>query len=552
MRRNRWSALGLSFAIVAVLAPPGVMAQSGNEAATRLTSAAHVTNANDEAPGHSYTSPTVVVDPEDPLRVYAASVDVRAQRCVFVRSADGGRTWVKGEGSPSLDAYPFCTHDNGFVPLAFLAMGRDGRTLYFAHIGWDTQDGGRAENRSIFLGRSTDFGDSWEVTTVRNNRGKTGNDIEKNVVTGLAVDITTGTQDTVYVAFTASFPNPTSPARPGQPMVATSVDGGRTFGEPANLSGSFFDDVNSLPSDIAADKRVKANFGGGGSYLTVDTKGQVFASWTRGSANITPIAPPPALYLSRSSDQGKTFTVSEVLAANPDQTGPTGAQVRWSPEGGVNGSLHATWEGRPVTAQGDRDVLYRRSLDGGATWGDIVRLNDDDPVQLFSQFQPSLGIAPDGRLDVVWWDMRDNAGRFVTDVYYAYSTDNGSTWSDNVRVTDRSIDRNLGIWKPGTGGDVRQPPGVGSSDRLAHVIWDDTRNGTAQTETQDLYTVAVQFEALPAGGLPRGVGYLLAIVIGVGAVGVLLMVGALGIRSRRPSDPPAAETIRGKEPAGVS
>lgn len=527
-------------------------AAGGQSAATgkdpRLTSAAHASNGQDEAPGHSYTSPGVVVDPENPKHVYAATVDVRSQRCALLRSFDGGRNWERPKSSPSPDAFPFCTHDNGFIPMSFLAMGRD-NTLYFAHIGWDTQDGGRSENRSVFLGRSTDRGENWDSTMVRNNRGKTGDDIEKNVPTGLAVD-TSGPQDVVYVTWTASFPNPSRPSRPGQPMMAVSGDGGKTFGEPVNVSGTFFDDPQNLPADLTEAHRVRANFGGSGVSPTVDAKGNLWVSWTRSTANITPNSPPTALYLSRSTDQGKTFAVSEIHPPDANQFGPTGTRLQWSSEGGPTGSLHAVWEGKTEGTQGDRDVLYRRSTDEGRTWSDVRVLNDDDPAQLYGQFQPNLSIAPDGRLDVVWWDMRDSNGRFVNDVYATYSNDSGATWSKNVRITDRSIDRTIGMWRPGTGGDVRQPPGIGSAEAVTYFVWDDTRHGTLQTETQDLYAAAAQFKALPGSGLPSTAGYLLAIVLGVGAVGLMLLVGSLMLRGRRSGSLPA-EAQSGKAPAQV-
>jgi hypothetical protein len=529
-------------------AAAGGQATGGKE--PRFTSTVHATNGEDEAPGRSYASPGVVVDPGDPKLVFGATVDVRSQRCALIRSADGGRTWVRPKSSPSPDAFPFCTHDNGFIPMSFLAMGRD-KTLYFAHIGWDTQDGGRGENRSTFVARSTDLGENWQSTLVRNNRGKTGDDIEKNVPTGLAVDTTTGQQDIVYVTWTTSMPNPTSPSRPGQPMMAVSSDAGRTFTEPVNLTGTFYDDANNIPSDLTDAQKARANFGGSGANPTVDDRGNLWVSWTRSTANITPTAPPTALYLSRSTDQGKTFTIGEIQPSDANQFGPTGTQLRWSPRGGPTGSLHAVWEGKTVGIQGDRDVIYRRSTDEGRTWNPVQVLNDDDPAQLHGQFQPNISVSPDGRLDVAWWDHRDSAGRFVNDVYTTHSTDAGATWSRNVRVTDQSISRTIGMWKPGTGGDVRQPPGIGAANELTHFVWDDTRNGTDQTETQDLYAASAQYETLAGGGLPRGAGYLLAIVLGVGAVGLVLLVGALVFRRRGPSTPPAAKAPSGKEPVEV-
>jgi hypothetical protein len=524
---------------LAGLMAPWAGAQSSD--APPLTQPVNATNAQDEAPGHSYTSPVVVVDPDNPRLVYAATVDVRAQRCVLLRSSDAGRTWTKARSSPSPQGFPFCTHDTGFVPHAFLAMGRD-KTLYYLHIAWDVQDGGRSENRSVFVARTDDGGETWQSTPVNVNRGKTGNDIQKNVPTDLVVDTKSGEQDIVYAAYTASWPNPQSPAggstRPNQPFIGVSTDGGRTFGTPINVATKFFEDTSNLPTDLTDAQKVKENFGGASLNLAVDDEGVLFGAWNRSTVNITP-APPSVLYFLRSADKGQTFQTAVLQPPNPDQSGPTGTFLEWSAHGGERGSLHALWEGKLVTNQGDRDVYYRRSLDEGRTWTEVKTLNDDDPAQLYGQFQPSLAVAPDGRLEAAWWDMRDAAGRFVTDVYQTTSYDSGATWTKNTLVTDRSIDRSIGIWKPGTGGDVRQPPGLAAADEVTVVVWDDTRNGTPQTEQQDLYVSTMQYQALSRSGLSPAAGYALAAVIGVAVVGLLLAFGALALRGRRVEPPPA-------------
>jgi len=535
-----------------LLALLALSAGGATAAEPRLTQPVNATNANDEAPGHSYTSPGVVVDPDDPLKVYAGSVDVRSQRCVLLRSADGGRTWAKSKEAPSPAAFPFCSHDSGLIPMSFVAMGRN-HALYFLHTAWDTQDGGRSENRSVFLARSTDEGDTWVHTPVNINRGKTGNDIEKNLPLGLAVD-SRGAQDVVYATYRASWPNPAAPAatRPGQAFVATSTDGGKSFGQPVSTTDAFFSDTANLPSSVTDAQRKKENFGSNpGIGIGLDDRGTIYLPWSRTTANVTPTAPASPYFVARSTDQGKTFTMAEALPADEDQLNPSGSTLAWGPGGGPAGTVHLVWEGKPKLTQGDRDILYRRSTDGGRTWGQTQMLNDDDPKQLFSQHQPGMAIAPDGRVDVAWFDQRDGAGQYVTDVYASRSTDFGATWSKNERITDISTNRLIGMWTPGTGGDVRQPPGVGASNALSIYVWDDTRNGTKQTETQDLYAATAQFETLKSGGLPTAAGYALAAVTGIAVVGLLLFGVSLVTRSRRQAPPPPPVTQSGRAPAQV-
>ena len=75
-------------------------------------------------------------------------------------------------------------------------------------------------------------------------------------------------------------------------------------------------------------------------------------------------------------------------------------------------------------------------------------------------------------------------------------TDNGTTWSKNLRVTDRIVDRRIGVFDNDF--DVSAPPGLATSNDYIIVGWDDTLNATPVelgAGTQDLFTAAVQYQA---------------------------------------------------------
>ena len=542
----------------------------------------------DLVPTRTYSSPEVKVDPRNRRRVVAGFVDMRARRCGLLRSLDGGETWKQLDSSPSLPSYPFCFHTSGGVVQTALAFGRDG-TLYYGLTGWDVQDGGQGRNVSILLARSDDLGDTWQTTIVRNARGKQEADVERNIITDVVVDTKSGSRDVVYVGWRANYPL-ARPSRPSLPMVAVSTDGGRRFSEPRNAVGPFFEQAQvretvlrtappttaaptttapaapptttspqSAPGTIppgappappaaapSAPRDAVANFGGGNPKLAVDGKGALYVLWPQATANIEP-RPDNPLYLSRSTDQGRTFTVHQ---AAPPSNWYGGAVMRWSPKGGPDGSLHVVTEDKLGQTQGDRDIYYRRSTDGGRTWSEGRVIHDDDPELLIGQFIPNLSVAPNGRLDAVWWDFRNDPGTYVNDVYYAYSTDDGKTWSRNIRVTDRSINRRIGPWSNNF--DMRQPPGVASTNAYALMAWDDTRNGDPVGQAQDVYASAVQFRQL-AGGASNTLKYVLAGVIGLLVAGLALLALALTARRRTGGPPPAAETVpaAGREAAGV-
>ncbi len=89
------------------------------------------------------------------------------------------------------------------------------------------------------------------------------------------------------------------------------------------------------------------------------------------------------------------------------------------------------------------------------------------------------------------------AGGPLSLAYYAYSTDNGTTWSRNTRVSDRSVDRRIGPFAQNF--DLLSPPGLLSTNAFALLAWEDTRNGNPVTQTQDIYAAVGRRRRAPVG-----------------------------------------------------
>jgi hypothetical protein len=502
----------------------------------------------DTTPTRTYSSPMIAVDPENENTVLAAYAEMRTARCGVARSTDGGRSWKRLEATPSLPSYPFCFTPAGTnVHQGQLAFGRN-HTVYLALPGWDVQDG---RNFSVLLARSTDLGDTWSTTVVRDARGRTPAESNRPVAS-IAVD-TRGPEDIVYVGWPIF-----RMTGPPTPMIGVSTDGGKTFGEPVSLVADHFASEEarqaamvSRPTKVPPfdtrpptppDQITAERFGGCCSRVVLDDKGTVYALWPL-STTIVP-GPLPSYYLSRSTDGGKTFTVSQ--AVSPSATLGNVA-IRWSPMGGPDGTLHLAYENKVPPLQGDRDVFHQSSADGGRTWTTPRMLNEDEPNLLAGQFMPNMNVAPNGRIDVAWWDFRNDTGAFRNDVYMASSSDNGRTWSPNIRVTNQSIDRRIGPWSNGY--DVRQPVGLTATDRYTFAAWDDTRNGDADGEAQDLYGAFVQFEPLPPPVSHTWV-YTLAAVSGLALAGGVITV--FGVVNRRRTRSPERAAEPSPEPAEVT
>jgi hypothetical protein len=106
---------------------------------------------------------------------------------------------------------------------------------------------------------------------------------------------------------------------------------------------------------------------------------------------------------------------------------------------------------------GNRDIYYKRSTDGGLNWGADTRLTNDS---LASQY-PSVSVSG-SVVHIVWYDNRD--GNY--EIYYKRSTDNGSNWGTDTRLTNNSSDS--------------YHPCVSASGSNVHIVWYDNRDGNRE------------------------------------------------------------------------
>ncbi len=118
------------------------------------------------------------------------------------------------------------------------------------------------------------------------------------------------------------------------------------------------------------------------------------------------------------------------------------------------GFLHIAWmDGR----DGNPEIYYKRSTDGGASWSGDTRLTDN---LSFSAFPCIASIG--STVYVVWEDDRD--GNY--EIYYKKSTDNGSTWGTDTRLTYASAY---------SGDQV-----IALSGLNVHIAWYDERDGNSE------------------------------------------------------------------------
>lgn len=502
----------------------------------RLTDGVQMT-IDEVAPARAFTGPTsMLADPSDARVIVAATANLRNQTCYLLRSVDAGSTWSILDALPAPEDYPRCTSSMAGVAQASLAWGSDGR-LYYGLLAYSEGENARDGSESIALATSTDRGDSWTTTLVEDNRveNRDDDDLARSAsgVTGIAVD-TSGAQDVVHVAYSQSFADleEDDPLNDNPVVVATSTDGGATFGEAVNIN-----DFSEVTEEVDGDDyRLIMTSGFGRPFITAHDGVVLVVSdptipFDEEDVPGGPFGAAPQL-VARSTDQGQTWTVD---ALGPRVFTGSGAQtgLGWTPEGGPDGTFVAAYAGTPETAEnsGTADIVVHRSTDRGETWSEPLAIDDDDPADFYNSFYPQMGVAPNGRVDVVWQDNRDRTD-FTFNVRYTYSTDGGLTWAENVLVSDQPLDFNFGV---SLNSDIRQPPGVASANEYAAFGWADARFADEVTQTQDNFSAVAQFTPVPDGSssvLP----IVAAVFGGLAVAGIVLLVAQ---RVRRPSPDPA-------------
>ncbi len=123
------------------------------------------------------------------------------------------------------------------------------------------------------------------------------------------------------------------------------------------------------------------------------------------------------------------------------------------------------------------DVMFARSTDGGATWDEPIRVNQDLSTNNWQWFG-TMSVSPDGRIDVVWLDTRDGGpGSYPSSLYYSYSIDGGESFSANERISD-AFNPHVGWPQQNKMGDYYH---MISDVDYAHLAWANTLNGEQDT-----------------------------------------------------------------------
>jgi len=143
------------------------------------------------------------------------------------------------------------------------------------------------------------------------------------------------------------------------------------------------------------------------------------------------------VYFKRSTDGGTSWNPDQRLTNNPDTS--------QHPSLAVSGaSIHVAWMDR---RDGNFEIYYQCSTDRGTTWGPETRLTRDP----FQSWGPAISVSG-ATVHIAWGDEQDQQ----YGIFYIRSTDGGATWTPNIRLNQSDG------W-PG--------PALAASQTDLHVAW---------------------------------------------------------------------------------
>lgn len=300
---------------------------------------------------------------------------------LLVTSNDNGKTWQTphvmlespwGQFDPQIAVDPVDRH-----------------TLYAAWL--------QNDKRLVVVARSVDSGATWALTVAVHG----DEELDKPA---LAVR-----GQNVYVAFNHEE----------EVWVAVSQDAGRSF----------------TSTRVNAESRPGWSLLGA---ATVDPAGNAYLAWAsyskaggaRGSVN---------LYVGKSVDAGKewSMTLLDVSAAAPDckdeDCGEAflGAQVALTSD--AAGALYALWSAGSK-ALGPQRIYFSSSTNGGENWLPRVNVSNADPG--VEHAFPAIVAGNTGDIRIAWMDARNTSRNSpYWNTYYRSSSNGGATWGDEIRIS---------------------------------------------------------------------------------------------------------------------
>ncbi len=401
---------------------------------TIITTQVNVDNGGNNMIGDAANEPSIAFDPTNPQRIVIGwrqfdTVNSNFRQAGYGYTLDGGATWT----------FPYSIEAGIFRSDPVLDFDADGN-FYYNSL---TVVGGNDYQCTVY--KIEDGGTDWDAGVFAQGGDKQW----------MRMDRTDGIGSGNNYSFWTSFYSTCAPNH-----FTRSTDGSNTFENCVSING------NLRWGTLAVAKNGDLYVAGEGSYnisLAKSTNAKdpaEIVTWDfETEVNLDgymegwiPVNPAGLL--------GQTWVDTD----NSDGPGQDNVYVL--------ATVHRISNGDPG------DVMFARSTDGGLSFEAPIRINTD--LGNNYQWLGTMSVAPNGRIDVVWLDTRDAPTNTPNHsaLYYAYSIDQGQSWSENEQVSDY-FDPNIGYPQQDKMGDYFD---MKSDIHGAHLAWAGTFNGE-----QDVY-----------------------------------------------------------------
>jgi hypothetical protein len=184
------------------------------------------------------------------------------------------------------------------------------------------------------------------------------------------------------------------------------------------------------------------------------------------------------IYYKRSTDGGVNWGADTRLTNSANYSSLSSINVSGT-------TVHIVWIDE---RDGNPEVYYKRSTDGGTSWGTDTRLTNN----IYYSSLPSIAVSG-ANLHIAWEDKRDGGN---PEIYYKSSTDGGINWGADMRLTNNPANSEF--------------PSIAVIGSNVHIVWYDARDGNAEIynkrstdggvnwETDTRLTNSIQYSAFPS------------------------------------------------------
>ncbi|HKJ44561.1 MAG TPA: sialidase family protein [Balneolales bacterium] len=375
---------------------------------------------------HQPAEVSIAINPTNPQNMVAAFITRQKEFPGIDNNSyvtmDGGKTWKKVH---TINPMNRVQGDDG---LDFSSNG----IVYHSYLSFYGIFGGKKAfpSTGIYMSASFNGGETWPRRTRVVEHLNTPDPMEDKPYVEVDNSPDSPYKGNVYTAWThfAKYASK-NPADSSQIYFTRSTDSIKTFSPYLRISdhgGNCLDNSRTVE----------------GAMTAVGPKGQVYVVW----------AGPRGLVFTKSLDGGKSFSRNKVIGyisggwdfAMPGINRTNGMPVTKVDlsHSDYRGSIYVNWVDN---RNGDHDVFLKYSRDGGKTWSNPVRVNDDKVGNGKQQFLTWMAVdSKDGSVNIVYYD-RSGLDSTMTAVDLARSVDGGKTFK-NYRINQKPFDCNSKIF----------------------------------------------------------------------------------------------------------